>query len=525
MRRGEGKPRTAIAYARVSSDEQEKEGYSIPAQMKLLRDYAAKETVEIVHEYVDVETAKVPGRPGFNDMVDFFVRQSKSKDPQKQCRTLLVEKTDRLYRNLKDYVTIDELDIEIHFVKEGVVLSPESHSSEKFMHLIKVGMAKAYVENLGEEIKKGMHEKAAQGIWPCHAPTGYCNVTLPSGKKGIEPDPVAAPVVTKMFEWYATGKHSLAEIASLAADAGVKFGRQDNLAATVHYLFKNPIYYGDFRFARKMYRGIHVPLVTKALWDRVQETRHNRGTRKPRRVKHNFAFSNLIQCGHCGCSMTGELKKQRYTYYHCSGYKGKCDEPYVREEVLEERFAEVLRSLRFDDEVLELVSAALRDSHADEKRFHDEAVQRLQAEYKRLQNRIDQMYLDKLDGRITAEFFDQKSAEWREEQRGVLHNVEQHQNANQSYLREGVGILELAKHAAELFEKQPASEKRRLLDFVVSNCSWANGELTVEFRQPFDLIAIGVTDSKRLKVAGVSSDDLRQEMYTPQDSNLQPSVP
>ena len=134
------------------------------------------------------------------------------------------------------------------------------------------------------------------------------------------------------------------------------------------------------------------------------------------------------------------------------------------------------------------------------------------------------MYIDKLDGRVTAEFFDQKSAEWRQEQAAIRHNLEQHENANQSYLEEGVAILELANRAAELFEKQAASEQRRLLDFVVSNSTWANGELAVEFRQPFDLIAVGVTESKRLKVAGVSSDDLRQAMYTRQDSNLRPSV-
>ena len=71
------------------------------------------------------------------------------------------------------------------------------------------------------------------------------------------------------------------------------------------------------------------------------------------------------------------------------------------------------------------------------------------------------MHVDKLDRRVTDEFFDQKSADWRLEQAAVRQNLEQHQNANQSYLQEGVAILELANRAAELFEKQSASEKRR----------------------------------------------------------------
>jgi DNA invertase Pin-like site-specific DNA recombinase len=149
----------AVIYARVSSKEQEKEGYSIPAQLKLLKDYAVANGLSVAQEYVDVETAKQTGRTAFGEMVT-FLRKSPS------VRVLLVEKTDRLYRNLKDWVTVDELDVEMHFPKEGVVLSRESRSSEKFMHGIKVLMAKNYIDNLSEESRKGMNEKAEQGIWP-----------------------------------------------------------------------------------------------------------------------------------------------------------------------------------------------------------------------------------------------------------------------------------------------------------------------------------------------------------------------
>ena len=105
------------------------------------------------------------------------------------------------------------------------------------------------------------------------------------------------------------------------------------------------------------------------------------------------------------------------------------------------------------------------------------------------------------------------SAEWRQEQAAVRQNLEQHEQANQSYLQEGVAILELANRAAGLFEMQVATEKRRLLDFVLSNSTWGNGKLTVEFRQPFDLIAVAATELKQMKAAGVGSDDLHQFKY------------
>ena len=154
----------AVSYARVSSKEQEKEGFSIPAQDRLLSDYASEGGFEIVQRFVDVETAKRAGRPQFIEMLRFL-----RKNPK--CRVLLCEKTDRLYRNFKDYVSIDEIDgLEVHLVKEGVVLSRDSRSSEKFMHGIKVLMAKNYIDNLSEETRKGMTEKASQGIWPSYAP-------------------------------------------------------------------------------------------------------------------------------------------------------------------------------------------------------------------------------------------------------------------------------------------------------------------------------------------------------------------
>src|SRR5271166_4699380 len=199
-------PRQAVIYARVSSKEQEKEGFSIPAQLKLLKEYAAVQGFTIAQEYVDVETAKQTGRAAFGEMVAYLKAHP-------AIRVLLVEKTDRLYRNLKDWVIVDELEVEIHFPKEGVVLSRESRSSEKFMHGIKVLMAKNYVDNLSEETRKGMLEKAEQGIWPSFAPLGYRNVAGSDGKKIITPDPALSPIVVRLFEWYARGNLSLKEAA------------------------------------------------------------------------------------------------------------------------------------------------------------------------------------------------------------------------------------------------------------------------------------------------------------------------
>src|SRR5258708_30348648 len=258
--------RQAVIYARVSSKEQEKEGFSIPAQLKLLKEYADANGFAVAQEYVDVETAKQAGRAAFGEMVAYL-------KAHRSVRVMLVEKTDRLYRNLTDWVTVDELDVEMHFPKEGVVLSRESRSSEKFMHGIKVLMAKNYIDNLSEEARKGMQEKAEQGIWPTKCPLGYRNITGPDGKKVIATDPAVAPLIAKLFEWYARGGISLKEAARKSHAAGLAYPRSGAKVpvSTIHTILRNRLYTGWFEWNGKLIQGRHEALVPVELWERVQD--------------------------------------------------------------------------------------------------------------------------------------------------------------------------------------------------------------------------------------------------------------
>ncbi|MCR9152189.1 MAG: recombinase family protein, partial [Rhodobacteraceae bacterium] len=293
----------------------------------------------------------------------------------------------------------------------GSVLNGNQHS-EKFMHGIKVLMAKNYIDNLSEEARKGMQEKAEQGIWPTKTPLGYLNVTGPDGRKVIAVDPEVAPIITKLFEWYATGEYALKEVAKKARAAGLVYKKSGAPVptSTVHSILRNRLYTGWFDWNGKLYQGKHEALVPVELWDRVQGVMDGRNASKHRRMTHDFAFSGLIACARCGCSVVGEIKKQKYIYYHCTGYADKCrGEPascrrkYVREEVLEQQFNAMLGQLRFEDEVLEWVREARQASHADERREHAEAIARLHAEHARLGERISTMYVDKLDGKISGD--------------------------------------------------------------------------------------------------------------------------
>ncbi len=180
--------------------------------------------------------------------------------------------------------------------------------------------------------------------------------------------------------------------------------------------------------------------------------------------------------------------------------------------MVEAQFTELLGRLKFDDEVLEWVREALHASHANERREHEEAIDRLTAEHKRLQNRIDAMYIDMLDGKIGGDFFDRMAGQWREEQSRCLRDIERHQEAEQSYMHEGMQLLELARNAQRLFEKQKPREKRRVLNFLLSNCTWEGGQIMATFRQPFDLLAQTVTAAV-LRTAGEPAKTAKMEIW------------
>jgi site-specific DNA recombinase len=162
---------SAVLYARVSSKDQEQEGYSIPAQIKMLQEYASRKSISIVEEFIDVETAKAQGRKRFGDMLSFL-----SAHPD--CRIVLIEKTDRLYRNFHDYVKLDDLDIAIHLAKDGEIISRDSQSKAKLMHEFSLVMAKHYIDNLK---RRGSQRNAREGFpgkLPESSTVGICQQCL-----------------------------------------------------------------------------------------------------------------------------------------------------------------------------------------------------------------------------------------------------------------------------------------------------------------------------------------------------------
>lgn len=474
--------RKAVVYARVSSKEQEKEGFSIPAQLKLLREYACAEGFAIVQEFIDVETAKAAGRTQFDAMVKFL-------GARPNITNLLVEKTDRLYRNFKDYVRLEDLNRVVHLVKEHEILGPTSRSHTKFIHGIKVLMAKNYIDNLSEEVKKGHREKAEQGGYPAKAPLGYRNNTQTGH---VEVDAATAPYVQRMFKLAAQGGYSFKQLRTLVIGDGLVYHSSKVKFALSHVkrIVRNPFYTGSFLWNGMLYKGRYEPLISSCLFEQAQAAMSDR--QKPKYRRHSFAFGGLLVCGTCGCLVTTERKKGRYVYYHCTKSRTACDEPYYREEDLAPQFDAIVQRIAIGPEMRDWLIQALKESHQEETAYHQETTQRLEDTRRRLTSRLDQVYLDKLDGKVTERFWLEKTREWEAERDRILDTLRAHDGASHRYHGDGVRLLELASRAYELYAKQSAEQKNKFLRIMLSNCTLQGGSLHPTYKKPFDILARGV---------------------------------
>jgi len=331
-----------------------------------------------------------------------------------------------------------------------------------------------------------MRQKAEQGDYPSRAPLGYRNNLI---AHHIEIDPETAFLVQKLFEWYASGRYSQKTVASKAYQEGLGYRKsgQRFSPGTMEKILRNPIYYGYFRWDRKLIKGNHEPLISKGLFDQVQAqlSRLN----KPKGRKHEFAFRGLLTCGYCGCSMTADIHKGKYIYYRCTGGKGRCDQAYLSQEEVALRLGEAIQHISIDPPRVEWIKQALKASHHEEAEFHKAAVDDLRRQMTKLENRLSQAYIDKIDGLISEDAWKQLHERFSIELGDIKRRLDSQTSANLDYYEQCAMILEFAQDAHTQYLAQNDSEKRKLLDFVLSNCLVKGAEFIPVYRQPFDLLA------------------------------------
>jgi hypothetical protein len=297
--------------------------------------------------------------------------------------------------------------------------------------------------------------------------------------------------VAKVFELYASGDYSLGALRQKAREVGLTHWRGDRALtkSEIHRMLQNPIYTGDFVWLGKRHQGSHTPLITFDTWERAQAVLNHKP--RGRYCKQRHAFMGLLTCARCGCTMTAEQKKGKYVYYRCTGFKGRCGNTYIREEALSKLLGSTVQAVQLPPDVAESLARCLKDADGQMERERLAAQQRLEDRRRKVLAKIDRGYDDYVEGRVTEDFWARKSEQWEDERRAVDAQLARLASSNGSLAVTGEKTLELAKQADLLYKTQDSAEQRRLLETVLSNCTFDRGSLSPTYSSPFDLFARG----------------------------------
>ncbi len=473
---------SALLYIRVSSKEQEKEGFSLDAQEKLGKEYALRNNLTIIKHWRVSESAWKDERTAFNQMIEYAKGHDKIKH-------IIFDVADRMTRNDMDKIRIYTLiklhDKKIHFSRSNKTIDKHSGSEDEFMLDIEVAVAKKMSNDISRKTKMGMLEKAEQGLYPSYAPIGYKNNSL---THLIEVDEDIAHYIKKAFSFTATGSYSLSMIANLLYREGFR-GRKGNRIGkgAIHYLLKNPLYYGAFFWKSKLYQGSHAPLVSKSEFENVQNILGR--DKHPSTSKRNFAFNNLMTCGICNCKVIGERKKNKYNYYHCTFSKGRhSGDGYIREEVLAKKFEEPIQQITINEDLAVWLKEALKESNKNTIELQEKRLSMLRNQCERAENRLNRLYDARFDEEVDKETFETKKGEYEAQLVEIKSQIDGSRITNPNFYEDGCKILELSSRLHSLYVKASYEEKAKLLNLVASNYTLIDLTPYPTYRKPFSFL-------------------------------------
>ncbi len=349
-------------YARKSTDVEDKQVLSIDAQLTELREYAVRENIEISAEYIEKQSAKVPGRPLFNKMM---------KEIETFGGNILAWNPDRLARNSVDGGKV------IYLLDTGKLASIkfptfwcDNTGQGKFMLNMAFGQSKYYVDSLSENTKRGLRQKVRNGDFPSQAPVGYIN---DSRTKSIVVDKKKSRVIRLAFEKYVKGGERLEDIANFLAKNGISSRSGKSMSKSrATFILSNPFYIGLFKYGGERHEGRYEPIISKKLFDEAQEMLKFRGQPERKPQNEPQPFCGLISCASCGMMITAENKTKRqkngnvheYVYYRCTKKSKtvKCSEMSLRSEKLDEQLSSLIKKVSLPkDWAEELNRLALQD--------------------------------------------------------------------------------------------------------------------------------------------------------------------
>jgi site-specific DNA recombinase len=482
------KTKNAILFARVSTKDQEDFGHSLPAQLRKLTEYAERHNFQIIKEFSFSESAGSKIRKKFEEVIRYLRTFKAGEMP-----ILLCQNVDRVTRNFKDAVDLDEMrraeGLEIHFVQDGFIISSKSNGNDLFMWEAKVFIAKQYLNRLTDDAVRSMNHKLENGECITKAPIGYLNCKDDKGQSTVKLDEERFMYIRRIFTEYSTGIYSLRELTKKVAQWGLKTKSGRKLSnSQVHALIQNRFYYGVLEYKGKFYQHHYTHIITEEIYNKCQNIRNGSNKKPIRYSEKPFVFRGLVKCGHCGCSYTSEMKKGKYVYMCCSKTsKSGCEAPRVREEQVFNQLAEVFDNMAFPSHIMADIRKHLQESHESKKQFHNSSLKSLKNEHNQIQNKLDILLDALLNESITRDEHAKKAYELKQRQQEINTQLSNFDGADEEFTTSLKLLLDLVQNAGLLFKSSNLEQKRKLINLVFQNLILKGGNVDYTLVKPFEL--------------------------------------
>ena len=482
-----------VALARVSSREQEREGFSLDVQVDALRLYAERNNGEIIRLFRIAETAsKYDERSTFKELMAFATKHAHKLDG------LLFYKVDRAARNLFDYVELERLESEFGVQFISVAQPTENTPAGRMQRRMLASMASFYTEQQSIDVKEGLERRVESGLFPTKPPYGYRNVRI-DGRSIVEIHPENSGKIRRIFELYGYHSHTLDTLGDALISEGVEYlpSTPTISRSKLYTILTDRSYIGEIKFRGQWLPGTHTPIIEPRLWDRVQNLL---GQKVYKQHQMTYA-SDLIECAHCGSPITGERKtkmtksgERDYVYYRCTQYH-KGDHPRIRltENELDSQMLAIFDTLRVEDaEFRDLFREQLRQATNWDQDSAISKVAQLQEELASVRHQQKRLLNLRMLEEIDADTFASTNRDLRDRTAELLLEIEASDRGRNEIIDIAVKAFELSQSLREKWFEADYAAKRRILEIICLNCSLDGVSLVATMRKPFDLLAKGL---------------------------------
>ena len=478
-------------YVRKSTDDTAHQVRSIDDQKAELRALARRDNLRVLDILEERQTAKVPGRPVFDAMI--------RRIEKGEASGIIAWHPDRLARNSVDGGWI------IHLIDTGKILDLrfptfafEPTPSGKFMLGIMFNQSKYYVDNLSENIKRGIRNKLQNGIKPNRPPLGYLNDRF---TKSVVVDQIRAPLIRKMFELYATGDFTIDRLKETVnslgltsrvlrrrrSDGSIPETSQPLSRNQYHRLLTNSFYCGIIDHKGEAFEGRHEPIIPRQLFEKVQAVVKRKAKPKTPKLKP-FLYRGMFRCGECNCFITTETQKG-HNYLRCTKrVKRDCSQRFVREEEIGRQVTEAVASVALPADWADWIIAELQTEWVHSDTDLATATRDLHSRATQIDQQIDRLTDAYLAQALTLDEYKATRTRLIGDKQEFKDRIATLEHNGGNWFEPAIRFVNAAKHAGVLAMTGSDSEKRDFFKKTGSNLRVLNRELRWEPREAWQIV-------------------------------------